>query len=116
MYDNKFYSLKGLVAAYNENPNTSVARYFKEMSTLEENEGIINFDEETGEASIAEGASDFKRPLRMVSPSIARKTASIPFTITTTTAITTTLLKTPATSRWALWSLQLSATTFTNLA
>lgn len=64
MYDNKFYSLKGLVAAYNENPNTSVARYFKEMSTLEENEGIINFDEETGEASIAEGASDFKKTVK----------------------------------------------------
>ena len=29
MYDNKFYSSKGLIAAYSENPNTSVARYFQ---------------------------------------------------------------------------------------
>lgn len=70
MYDNKFYTLATLIAAYNENPNTMVSRYFKEMASKDENAGIIVFstDENGAEtAALAEGVAadvSFKKTVK----------------------------------------------------
>lgn len=55
MFDNVFYSIQGLVAAYNENQNTSLARYFKQMALADANKGVITFNDDQTVATLTPG-------------------------------------------------------------